>query len=187
MVGHVLSAIGNEAETRRVMSLVRGPDNPDLPRHMKLYNHYDCGDAVTLAIVPSDSATTLPNRSFATGIIRRLLLPISHVTQGERRRESSCSADLGTFTQDSTLGRLLIRVLRARISAIACLRHLPSVNSPPLYELGVELGLIQSHMAQKPVLRGEVGCACDAREVSVDRGGMGERGCARRLGGWVWV
>ena len=46
-----------------------------------------------------------------------------------------------------------------------------------------ELGLIQSHMAQKPVLRGEVGCACVAREVSVERGGMGERGCARRLGG----
>jgi len=26
--------------------------------------------------------------------------------------------------------------------------------------VGVELELIQSHMAQKPVLRGEVGCAC---------------------------
>ena len=46
----------------------------------------------------------------------------------------------------------------------------------------LELELIQSHMAQKPVLRGEVGCACVAREVSVERGGMGER-----LGGWVWV
>jgi len=30
-------------------------------------------------------------------------------------------------------------------------------------------------MAEKPVLRGEVGCACVAREVSVERGGMGER------------
>ena len=40
----------------------------------------------------------------------------------------------------------------------------------------LELELIQSHMAQKPVLRGEVGCACVAREVSVERGGMGERG-----------
>ena len=50
-----------------------------------------------------------------------------------------------------------------------------------------ELELIQSHMAQKLVLRSEVGCACVAREVSVERGGMGERGCARRLGGWVWV
>ena len=35
-----------------------------------------------------------------------------------------------------------------------------------------ELELIQPHMAQKPVLRGEVGCACVAREVSVERGGM---------------
>ena len=29
-----------------------------------------------------------------------------------------------------------------------------------------KLELIQSHMAQKPMLRGEVGCACVAREVS---------------------
>ena len=36
----------------------------------------------------------------------------------------------------------------------------------------LDLELIQSHMAQKPVLRGEVGCACVAREVSVERGGM---------------
>jgi len=49
----------------------------------------------------------------------------------------------------------------------------------------LELELIQPHMAQKPVLRGEVGCACVEREVSVERGGMGESGCARRLGGWV--
>jgi len=32
----------------------------------------------------------------------------------------------------------------------------------------LELELIQSHMAQKPRLRGEVGCACVAREVSVE-------------------
>ena len=44
----------------------------------------------------------------------------------------------------------------------------------------LELELIQSHMAQKPVLRGEVGCACVAREVSAERGGMGERGRARK-------
>jgi len=31
-------------------------------------------------------------------------------------------------------------------------------------------------MAQKPVLRGEVRCVCVAREVSVEREGMGERG-----------
>ena len=42
----------------------------------------------------------------------------------------------------------------------------------------LELELTQTHMAQQPVLRGEVGCACVAREVSVERGGMGERGCA---------
>ena len=36
----------------------------------------------------------------------------------------------------------------------------------------VELELAHPHMAQKPVLRGEVGCACVAREVSVERGGM---------------
>ena len=35
-------------------------------------------------------------------------------------------------------------------------------------------------MTQKPVLRGEVGCACVAREVSVERGGMGERGARVR-------
>ena len=51
----------------------------------------------------------------------------------------------------------------------------------------LELLVIQPHMAQKPVLRGEVGRACVAREVSVERGGMGEHGCARRLGGWVYV
>ena len=31
------------------------------------------------------------------------------------------------------------------------------------------------------------GRACVARAVSVERGGMRERGCARRLGGWVGV
>ena len=30
----------------------------------------------------------------------------------------------------------------------------------------IELELIQSHMAQKPVLRDEVGCVCVAREVT---------------------
>ena len=32
-------------------------------------------------------------------------------------------------------------------------------------ELELELELIQSNMAQKPMLRSEVGCACVAREV----------------------
>ena len=45
-------------------------------------------------------------------------------------------------------------------------RHAKSFGVIRLFEL--ELELIQSHMAQKPVLRGEVGCACVAREVSVD-------------------
>ena len=57
--------------------------------HMELY-HSNCGDAVTLAMAPSDSATTLPNRSFAAGIIHRPLLPISHVTRGEHRRCPGC-------------------------------------------------------------------------------------------------
>ena len=48
----------------------------------------------------------------------------------------------------------------------------------PFESSELELELVQSHMAQKPVLRGEVGCACVAREVSVERVGMGERGCA---------
>ena len=39
-----------------------------------------------------------------------------------------------------------------------------------LFAQELELELVQSHMAQKPVLRGEAGCACVAREVrSVSR------------------
>ena len=42
-------------------------------------------------------------------------------------------------------------------------------------------------MAQKPVLRGEVGArALRVRSVSRE-GGTGERRCAGRLGEWVWV
>ena len=48
----------------------------------------------------------------------------------------------------------------------------------------VELELIQTHMALKPVLRVEVG-ACVARAISAERGGMGERGCAWVPGEWV--
>jgi hypothetical protein len=51
------------------------------------------------------------------------------------------------------------------------------------FQLELELELIQPQVPQKPVLRGKVG----ARAVSVERGGMGERGCTRRLGDWVWV
>ena len=42
----------------------------------------------------------------------------------------------------------------------------------------LELELVQSHMVQKPVLRGEVGCACVAREVSVE---MMERRTQRKF------
>ena len=62
-------------------------------------------------------------------------------------------------------------------------KTIPKVNVTGIQIDYYELELIQSHMAQKPVLRGEVWCACVAREVSVERGGMGVRGCARRLGG----
>ena len=34
---------------------------------------------------------------------------------------------------------------------------------------------------------GRSGRACVARVLCVQRGGMGERGCVRRLGEWVWV
>jgi len=43
--------------------------------------------------------------------------------------------------------------------------YLLSLSPPKLSKL--ELELIQSKMAQKQVLRGEVGCACVAHEVSV--------------------
>ena len=68
--------------------------------------------------------------------------------------------------------------------AIKCVGAIPTTEQPlarlvfrwagrffSAHEL--ELELIQPHMAQKPVLRGEVGCACVARGVSVERGGMG--------------
>ena len=56
-------------------------------------------------------------------------------------------------------------------------------KTSPAREL--ELELTQSHMAQKPVLRGEVGCACVAREVSVARAlfSLTRQGCAMVLGG----
>ena len=50
---------------------------------------------------------------------------------------------------------------------VTCITHLSELE----LELELELqSVIQSHMAQKPVLRGEVGCACVAREVGVERG-----------------
>ena len=40
--------------------------------------------------------------------------------------------------------------------------HISYYNDDSKRTKGIELELIQSHMAQKPVLRGEVGCACVA-------------------------
>ena len=73
---HALSAIVTEAETQRVISLIHALDRPSLPRHMELY-HSNCGDAVTLAMVPSDPATTLSNEIFETGMKHRLLLELT--------------------------------------------------------------------------------------------------------------
>ena len=73
---HALSAIVTEAETQRVVSLIHALDRPSLPRHMELY-HSNCGDAVTLAMVPSDPATTLSNEIFETGMKHRLLLELT--------------------------------------------------------------------------------------------------------------
>ena len=42
-------------------------------------------------------------------------------------------------------------------------------------ELELELELVQSHMAQKPVLRGEVGCACVAHPTASQTQGCGTR------------
>ena len=43
------------------------------------------------------------------------------------------------------------------------------VATPKVHKTEIRrLELTLSHMAQKPVLWGEVGCACVAREVSVD-------------------
>ena len=51
-----------------------------------------------------------------------------------------------------------------------------AMPKPPLQHIflfELELELIQSHMAQKLVLRGEVGCACVVREVRFDSGWTG--------------
>ena len=98
---HVPSAIVTEAETQRVVSLIHALDRPSLPRHMQLY-HPNCGDAVSLAMVPSCSATTLSNEIFETGIKRtcRLLIELTPVTPSERRKcpvchkESTCERNV---------------------------------------------------------------------------------------------
>ena len=57
---HVLSTIVSEAEARCVVGLINAMDNPRLPRHMELY-YSNRGDATTLAMLPTDAATTLSN------------------------------------------------------------------------------------------------------------------------------
>jgi len=63
-----------------------GPNSqrPSLPRHLELY-HSNCGDAVTLAIVPSEPETTLSNQIFETGMKGRLLIEPTPVTPSERQ------------------------------------------------------------------------------------------------------
>ena len=68
---------------------------------------------------------------------------------------------------------------QVKIAQLICLSGLPALK---VRLAKLELELVQSHMAQKLVLRGEVGCACVAREVSVERGGMGDAGVQ---GAWV--
>jgi len=57
-------------------------------------------DAVTLAMVPSDPAITLPNEIFETGMKRRLLTEVTPVTPSERRKcpvchkESTCERNV---------------------------------------------------------------------------------------------
>ena len=82
---------------------------------------------------------------------------------GHRQTEGQTTAATGN---DPTLyAHMPLPVLRSYVLRVRRFR----LPGPPVRELE----LIQPHMAQKPVLRGEVGCACVAREVSVERGGMG--------------
>jgi len=49
---------------------------------MELY-HSNCGEAETLAMVPSDPASTLSNEIFESGIKRRLIIELTPVTPSE--------------------------------------------------------------------------------------------------------
>jgi len=84
-----LSAIVTEAETQRAVSLIHALDKPSLPRHMELY-HSNYGDTVTLAMAPSDPATTPPNEIFETGMKRRPLIERTPMTPSERRKCPVC-------------------------------------------------------------------------------------------------
>ena len=122
---------------------------------------------------PEPNATELPSCA-----------PISARAAQRRRRRRWWRGDEGA-RRPGPEGQVLRHVLwHAFLNALHnCAASLAC--SSFTCRLEAELELIQSHMTQKPVLRGEVGCACAAREVSVERGGMGERGCAWRLGGCV--
>ena len=70
----------------------------------------------------------------------------------------------------ATISEMAIYLVRAYLAGVAVLLPTPSRSCCGWGPVELELELIQPHMAQKPVLRGEVGCACVAREVSVERG-----------------
>ena len=99
----------NEAETRRVISLVLGLDNPDLSRHIELC-HSNCGDAVTLAIVPSDPATTLPIPSQRASFVDPsfpsvMLLGVSVVdVQAATRSRPARAAEMSRRARWTSLG-----------------------------------------------------------------------------------
>ena len=70
--------------------------------------------------------------------------------------------------------------------------HLKCITRPKMIILNqVELELIHPQMAQQPCCGMKLArerCACgQCRESQIERGGMDERGCARRLGEWVRV
>jgi len=75
--------------------------------------------------------------------------PFSHAPMYLAREGSALSAlwILRVLSQNSPDSRIAVRVL--------------------LCVVELELELIQSHMAQKPVLRGEVGCTCVVRGFSI--------------------
>ena len=79
------------------------------------------------------------------------------------KRRSFALSQSGTDTSC-----ILNRQLNGKIIALSSARVLSFERDRAPTEL--ELELIQPHMAQEPVLRGEVGCACVAREVSAERG-----------------
>jgi len=90
-----------------------------------------------------------------------MLMPLAHFIQrGCQRKPAPGDTQRPSATQTATRTLIFIK---------------PNPQNPAAGELELELELVQSHMAQTAVLRGEVGCACVAREVSVEKGGMGDK------------